>query len=38
MDIYSAIIIGSAIIAFAPTENLKIILKIIKEVGKIIGS
>lgn len=37
MDFNSTIIIASIVVAFAPTENLKIILKIIREIGKIIN-
>jgi hypothetical protein len=37
MDLYSTLILISAMAIYGPVENLKIILKIVKEIGKIIG-
>ncbi|MCW0369184.1 hypothetical protein NB710_000121 [Xanthomonas sacchari] len=37
MDINYEILIAAAIIVNARTENLKVILKIIREIGRIIG-
>lgn len=37
MDLYSTLILISVMALYGPVENLKIILKIVKEIGKIIG-
>ncbi len=37
MDLYVTLTLISAMAIYGPVENLKIILKIVKEVGKIIG-